>query len=173
MDASPIYLSTRAAARFAGLEPHVLYSHFRRRGHWCGVVPVKDVNGRLHWPAEAVQEATLPPPDQWPNGLNEWIRWAKEVSPSLGLHDSFALGCALLASDATPGWVPAPGQLGQARLRSEGGLVALFVQAWRERADLARTLPGQERVAELTEKAVARVCAAAFRYTFADEQVQA
>lgn len=50
-------LTTRRAAEIAGVERHVLLTSLQRHGHWRGVAPRKQPNGRLLWPAVAVYEA--------------------------------------------------------------------------------------------------------------------
>lgn len=59
MNHTPTYISTRAAAHLAGVEPHVLYTSIQRHGSYAGVVPRKGAAGRLSWPASAFR-ANLP-----------------------------------------------------------------------------------------------------------------
>lgn len=56
--------STLRAAEISGLQPHVLRNHFRRNGHWRGIVPIKLPSGHLRWSSIAVYQALgkLPPP---------------------------------------------------------------------------------------------------------------
>ena len=50
-------LSTKKAAQVAGVAPHILLNHYRRAGHWRGIVPRKLPSGHLRWPAAAVYQA--------------------------------------------------------------------------------------------------------------------
>lgn len=50
-------ITTRQAARLRGVEPHKLYSHFKRHGNWEGVVPSKLPNGRLLWARDEILRA--------------------------------------------------------------------------------------------------------------------
>ena len=51
-------LTTKAAAQALGVAPHVLLNHYRRAGHWRGIVPRKLPSGHLRWPAAAVYQAS-------------------------------------------------------------------------------------------------------------------
>lgn len=50
-------LTTKRTAEIAGIAPHVLLNHYRRAGHWRGIVPRKLPSGHLRWPAAAVYQA--------------------------------------------------------------------------------------------------------------------
>ena len=139
MPTETIYLSTRQAARLAGVEPHVLYTSYRRHAEWRGIVPRKGRAGRLSWPAELVRAAVLPHPDQQPNGMDQWFALVERVAPELDQRGVYRLGVALLASEATPGWRPAPGQLTDERLSLEFALMGMGLQSLVERWDQANT----------------------------------
>lgn len=46
--------TTEALALMAGLKPQTLRASLCRRGHWCGIQPVKLPNRLLLWPAAQV-----------------------------------------------------------------------------------------------------------------------
>lgn len=50
--------STKKAAQVAGVAPHILLNHYRRAGHWRGIVPRKLPSGHLRWPAADVYSAS-------------------------------------------------------------------------------------------------------------------
>ena len=50
-------LSTRQAAHINGCAAHVLYTSVKRLGHWQGIKPRKQPNGRLLWPRDDVLAA--------------------------------------------------------------------------------------------------------------------
>jgi hypothetical protein len=52
-----ISLTTRRAADIAGVERHVLLTSLQRHGHWRGVTPRRQLNGRLLWPTMAIYQA--------------------------------------------------------------------------------------------------------------------
>lgn len=56
-------LTTRRVAEIAGVERCAILTAFQRHGHWKTVVPRRQGNGRLLWPAVAVYQALgkLPP----------------------------------------------------------------------------------------------------------------
>jgi hypothetical protein len=56
-------LTTRRVAEVAGVERCAILTAFQRHGHWKTVVPRRQGNGRLLWPAVAVYQALgkLPP----------------------------------------------------------------------------------------------------------------
>lgn len=55
--------TTRRVSELAGVERCAILTAFQRRGHWKTVVPRRQANGRLLWPAVAVYQALgkLPP----------------------------------------------------------------------------------------------------------------
>jgi hypothetical protein len=136
-----IYLSTRAAAKLADVEPHVLYTSYRRHGHWRGVTPRKAADGRLSWPADLVRAASVPS-GPLPGGADVWIEWAHSVAPELSESGLYTLAVAQYGSEATPGWKPAPGQLGSPRLETETRLWVMQGQALADRIDQANALGG-------------------------------
>lgn len=136
----PIYLSTRAAAKLAGCEPHVLYASLKRHGSFCGVKPRRGAAGRLSWPANDLRELLLPPTDAQPSGMDQWLKFVAAVAPEVHTADAYNIGAALLGSEATPGWSPSPGQLMAARVNLDLILTGLCLQAAFERLDQAETL---------------------------------
>lgn len=50
-------LTTKRAAEIAGVPQYILLSAFKRRGHYLGVVPRKQANGRHLWPAKEIYQA--------------------------------------------------------------------------------------------------------------------
>lgn len=49
--------TTRRVAEIAGVERSAILTAFQRHGHWRGIVPRRQPNGRLLWPAQAVLQA--------------------------------------------------------------------------------------------------------------------
>lgn len=56
-------LTTRRVAELAGVDRCAILTAFQRHGHWRNVVPRRQGNGRLLWPAVAVYQSLgkLPP----------------------------------------------------------------------------------------------------------------
>lgn len=56
-------VTTRRVAELAGVERCAILTAFQRHGHWKTVVPRRQANGRLLWPAVGVYQALgkLPP----------------------------------------------------------------------------------------------------------------
>lgn len=154
-----IYLSTRAAARLAGCQPHVLYANFGRRGHYKGVVPRRGAAGRLSWPADLLRAAVLPPQDQQPDGMLAWLDFVDLAAPETPARDAYNLGLALLGSGATQGWWPAPGQFDESRLKTEAAVLGMAVQAFCDRHSQAETAVAVQAKAWLV-----RTARAAFRW---------
>lgn len=50
-------LSTKRAAEIAGVPQYILLSAFKRHGHYLGVAPRKQPNGRHLWPAATLYQA--------------------------------------------------------------------------------------------------------------------
>ena len=46
--------TTEALALMAGLKPQTLRAALSRKGHWCGIQPIKLPNRLLLWPADRV-----------------------------------------------------------------------------------------------------------------------
>jgi len=158
-----IYLSTRAAARLAGCEPHVLYAHHRRHGHYHGVEPRKGIKGRLSWPADALRGCLLPPPDQQPEGMSALLDLVAVVAPEIEPAVAYRIANELLGSEATCGWVPSPGQLSDERLTLVAGIVGMASQAFAQRVEQAQAQRGCEVAAQVVEWLCA-VNNRAFRY---------
>lgn len=99
-----ITYSTRKASRLIGVEPHVLYSNYRRHGHYRGLKPRKGRAGRLYWPADAVQALALPPESEWPEGIAQWLGFVAMVSGSTDLDRvaAYWLGVALKDAGVLP-----------------------------------------------------------------------
>ena len=150
-----IYISTRSAAKLADVEPHVLYTAFRRHGHWRSVSPRKGEAGRLAWPADLVRAMSVPV-DTMPSGLEVWTDHARSIVPEAPEPALHALAMARLGSEGTLGWKPAPGQLSAARLETEAQLLAMEGQALAERLDMARVM-GTGNVSAATGHWMARV----------------
>lgn len=53
----PSYLSTEELANIFRVKPESVRSSLCRQGHYLGIRPVKLLNRRLAWPAEAAQRA--------------------------------------------------------------------------------------------------------------------
>lgn len=89
-------ITTRQAARLRGVEPHKPYSHFKRYGHWDGVVPIKLPNGRLLWnKADILRAGGIIPAnsDMTPEAL-ALMDWAR--SQGLPVDESiYRAACAL------------------------------------------------------------------------------
>ncbi len=59
-----ISLTTRQVSKLADTEKHTINAEVRRKGHWRGVVPGRQANRRLVWPAVKVYQALgMLPPD--------------------------------------------------------------------------------------------------------------
>lgn len=169
MSTEPIYLSTRAAARLAGCEPHVLYTAYRRHGSFRGVVPRKGTAGRLSWPADELRAAVLPPAGEWPDGAALFVEWAEGVAPESDQRTLYVLGLALFGSEAAHGWQPSPGQLSDERLTCETKLAGMFTQALGDRIDQARTATGRDVAADAVDW-LASVTRNALRYLTRDDK---
>lgn len=52
------FISTEVLARSLGLKPQSIRAAVCRRGSYFGVTPRKFPNGRLYWPADAVERLT-------------------------------------------------------------------------------------------------------------------
>jgi hypothetical protein len=50
--------TTEALADATGHQPQTLRAGYCRNGHWCGIRPAKLPNGRLLWPADAIERLT-------------------------------------------------------------------------------------------------------------------
>lgn len=50
--------TTEALAEGTGHKPQTLRAAFSKHGHWCKLVPAKLPNGRLLWPADAIERLT-------------------------------------------------------------------------------------------------------------------
>lgn len=50
-----IPLSTEELARLVKIKPSSIRVHYCERGHYFGLVPIKLPNGRLLWPADALE----------------------------------------------------------------------------------------------------------------------
>ncbi|MBT9527081.1 MAG: hypothetical protein IV105_17630 [Rhizobacter sp.] len=74
-------LTTRQAARLRGVEPHQPYSHFKRKGHWKGVVPSKLPNGRLLWNRDDIlrAEGLVPADGPQPVDVRVWLAFIEEI----------------------------------------------------------------------------------------------
>ncbi len=53
-DAKPTHYQTSDFARLFGAEIQTPRASYCRKGHWLGIKPVKLPNGRLMWPADAI-----------------------------------------------------------------------------------------------------------------------
>lgn len=50
--------TTEALADGTGHRPQTLRAAHSKNGHWCGIRPAKLPNGRLLWPADAIERLT-------------------------------------------------------------------------------------------------------------------
>lgn len=162
MNTSPISLSTRAAARLAEVEPHLLYTHYRRYGHWRGVVPGKGDGGRLCWPAREVLALALPPEIHWPLGTGALSAWLDDIAPGIDDHCKVLLSAALLSDGSD---FVLCGRITDEGLEREGRWLKLLVLAWASRLKKRRLQSGCPQVAEAVEQSLARACDDAFRRT--------
>lgn len=100
-------ITTRQAARLRGVEPHVPYSHYRRYGHWDGVVPIKLPNGRLLWnKADILLAGGIVPADRnmTPESLAlmDWVRSQGLPVDESTYRTACALGAARGGTSADP-----------------------------------------------------------------------
>lgn len=51
-------LTTEALAAGTGHKPQTLRAAYCKHGHWCKLIPSKLPNGRLLWPADAIERLT-------------------------------------------------------------------------------------------------------------------
>ncbi|MGL1833054.1 hypothetical protein ACKVEX_05540 [Rhodocyclaceae bacterium SMB388] len=51
------FVGTDEAADLFGVKPHTLRVSLCRRGHYCGVVPLKAPNRMLRWPVDQIEKA--------------------------------------------------------------------------------------------------------------------
>ena len=167
MQDSQIGLSTRQVAQLFGVLPHVVYSNFQRKGHYSGIIPRKSAHGRLVWSANQVWATVMPARVADPNGLDVWATWARSVLPDADDKTVDALGCALLSSEATRGFRPAPGQFGAERINNEIGLLGLATQALNERIDEACT-KGDISYPKASIEWLAKIVYRAFRVELAE-----
>lgn len=93
--------TTRQASRFRRVEPHKPYSHFRRYGHWDGVVPVKLPNGRLLWKKDDIlrAEGIVPADGPQPVDVRVWLAFVEETGLPVEDRD-LRIGVALLTEQA-------------------------------------------------------------------------
>ncbi len=94
-------ITTRQAARLRGVEPHKPYSHFKRHGHWDGVVPVKLPNGRLLWDKDEIllAEGIVRADGPQPVNVCAWLAFVEETGLPLEDRD-IRIGVALLTEKA-------------------------------------------------------------------------
>lgn len=98
-----------------------------------------------------MRELVLPPETEWPEGMRRWLEVMQAARPEADVLVLYDLGLVLFGSEAVEGWKPAPGQTPETILTREPSLVAMIVQAMKERADWAMTQiqqPGASRVLE-------------------------
>ena len=93
--------TTRQAARFRGVEPHKPYSHFKRYGHWDGVVPIKLPNGRFLWRQDDIlrAEGIVPADGARPVDVRVWLAFVEESGLPVEDRD-MRVGVALLTEQA-------------------------------------------------------------------------
>ena len=93
--------TTRQAARFRGVEPHKPYSHFKRYGHWDGVVPSKLPNGRLLWRQDEIlrAEGFYPADGPQPVNVSVWRAFVEETGLPVEDRD-VRIGVAFLTEEA-------------------------------------------------------------------------
>lgn len=89
--------TTRQAARFLRVETHIPYSHWKRYGHWGGVVPVKLPNGRLLWKKDDILRAAglIPEGGPYPVNVSAWLAFVEETGLPVEDRD-LLIGRALL-----------------------------------------------------------------------------
>lgn len=94
-------ITTRQAARLRGVESHQPYSHFKRKGHWGGVVPIKLPNGRLLWNRDDIlrAEGIVPADGPQPVDVRVWLAFVEEAGLSVEDRDVH-IGVALLTEQA-------------------------------------------------------------------------
>lgn len=94
-------ITTRQAARLRGVEPHQPYSHFKRKGHWNGVVPAKLPNGRLLWNREDIlrAEGLVPADGSQPVDVRVWLAFVEEAGLPVEDRD-VRIGVAFLTEQA-------------------------------------------------------------------------
>jgi hypothetical protein len=158
---SALYLKTAQAAKLAAVPLSTIYTAYNRHGHWEGITPRKNPAGRLIWPASEVRDRFEAATEVQPQGLEQYVAWAVSIAPEVEPHSLARLGRALLASEAVPGWKPAPGQLDAKRVAAEAVILALALQAWVERWDEACVAAGVT-VAESEHAWLCRVISAKF-----------
>lgn len=141
---SSISFSTAQAARYLGVAPHVLTSNLQRHGNYLGIEPRKVSNGRLHWPAEAVREASIPPDWEQPEGGPLLLEVFKRLCPGIEERDAYRLVLFFLGSEALPGWKPVSGQTMASMPREDVAIAALILQATLDRYDWAVSQGGAD-----------------------------